>query len=142
MPDFVRPAVPHENSHGLLRFIRAATCPYWTTPEGGNHSVVQARAELDMLYRDVKAGRVTRRMAEADESRLLAVIIEADKLAQQSAMPPALVGRIGDEAEAAWKAADDAVKRQMIQAVADIPSQADRPGRPWRQKVRPAHQAR
>jgi site-specific DNA recombinase len=79
-----------------------------------------ARAELAALYREVETGATTRRMAAADEKRLLAVVGDADRRAESATVPSVLAGVIGPQAKERWAGLDMAVKRQIIILVADI----------------------
>jgi site-specific DNA recombinase len=80
----------------------------------------QARAELAQWRQAAEAGRITLTGYESAEKGLLTRIAEAEKRAQQATTPAELIGRIGPEAEAAWRQATNEVKRQIIRRVADI----------------------
>jgi site-specific DNA recombinase len=90
------------------------------TAAQAREDAAQARAELEQLYADVKAGTIKARIAQLDEDRLLAQIEEAEKRAKESHVPPALRGRVGPQAEKAWKLATNEIRRKMIAAVAEI----------------------
>jgi DNA invertase Pin-like site-specific DNA recombinase len=78
------------------------------------------RAELDDLYQNVRAGRVSAMIATATEAGYLERIREAEQQVQAATLPPVLHGRIGPEAATTWLALDVEVKRQIIRVTADI----------------------
>lgn len=80
----------------------------------------QARAELAQLYADQKAGTVSARIATINETRLLAVIEEAEKRAEELYVPAELRGRVGPTAEKEWERATNDIRRKMIAVVAEI----------------------
>lgn len=80
----------------------------------------QLRVELEQLYLDAKAGKVSPVIATLHEKGLLERIAEAEQRAQAATLPPVLVGNIGPQAQAGWDALDLAVKRQIIRTVADV----------------------
>lgn len=80
----------------------------------------QFRGELDQLYRDAKAGRVSAVIATTTEQGLLARIAEAEERVESATLPAVLRGKIGPQAKAGWDALDVEVKRQIIRVVADI----------------------
>lgn len=80
----------------------------------------QLRAQLAELYQDAAAGRVSPTIATTTEKGLLSRIDEAEQRIQAATLPPVLRGNIGAQAAAGWAALDVEVKRQIIQAVAEI----------------------
>lgn len=108
-------------------------------------AAAQARADANRAHVQLEEWRRLADRGDADPvtvaraaKGLLVQIDDAERRAQGATLPPALVGRIGPEAEAAWNLADDGVKRQMIQAVADIavnPSGRGRRDMPTDQRV-------
>ncbi|HEX6758633.1 MAG TPA: recombinase family protein [Propionibacteriaceae bacterium] len=78
------------------------------------------RAELEDLYRDARAGRVSAMIATTTETGLKERIHEAEQQIQAATLPPVLRGRIGPQARGGWEALDLEVKRQIIRVVADI----------------------
>lgn len=80
----------------------------------------QGRAELAEWRQAVEKGDVTLAGYASAEKGLLARIEEAEQRAQAATMPAALLGNVGDQAEERWRSRSIEVKRQMIQAVADI----------------------
>jgi hypothetical protein len=80
----------------------------------------QLRADLAEWRRLAEAGEVTPVTFARVERDRLVKIAEAELRAQQAALPPALVGNFGPEAESRWAKLDIEAKRQIIREVADI----------------------
>lgn len=80
----------------------------------------RARAELEALYRDARAGKVSAVIATLQEQGMKERIAEAEGREQAAVLPPVLRGRIGQQAADGWDDLDTAVRRQIIAAVADI----------------------
>jgi site-specific DNA recombinase len=82
--------------------------------------VEQLRAELDELYRDVEAGRVSPVIATKVEGGLQSRIAEAEQRIEAATLPPVLRGNLGAAARSGWEALDVVVRRQIIRTVAEI----------------------
>src|SRR5699024_7451241 len=85
--------------------VRAALVPH---TDEGELSEAQARVpeletELDELYADVEAGRVSRRMAQSDESRLLRELEEARVRARPVVTDPLLEELVSGSPRAVWE---------------------------------------
>jgi len=80
----------------------------------------QGRAELQQLYRDIKAATVSATIGTMSERRLQAAIAEAEQRVQDATVPQVLRGNVGPQAKASWYALDLETKRQIIRTVADI----------------------
>ncbi|MFC7330765.1 recombinase family protein [Marinactinospora rubrisoli] len=73
----------------LTAFTSEAVSPEQV--KAAHAQLTQMRAELDALYDDVRADRVSRMMAQADEERIKRKIAEAEKLARPRAIEPLAV---------------------------------------------------
>jgi DNA invertase Pin-like site-specific DNA recombinase len=82
--------------------------------------LVRLRAELDEVYRQVRAGRLTAMMATASEAGYLERIREAEQQIAATTPRSVLRGTIGPEAADKWAKSPMEVKRAIIRETADI----------------------
>ncbi len=78
------------------------------------------RAELEEVRQLAESGEMSPVMAARTEKAKMEQLADAERIAEESALPPVLTSVIGPRAADRWAALDLAVKRQIIRAVAEI----------------------
>jgi DNA invertase Pin-like site-specific DNA recombinase len=120
----------------LDRFVEDKTVLFLSDPDvfasmaqaGTSEEAARARAEaaelrvkLEENYQLYASEKISEKMADAKEKRLLADIAEADKRANEAGVPSTLLGgTIGPQAAALWVQKDVLQKREIIRTVAEI----------------------
>lgn len=88
--------------------------------EAAHARMLAKRAELEELYREVEAGLVSRRLAQADEQRLMREIRELEQAARPRIVDPmaeALAKPTAEEVLEVWRGWDPEQKRTALLAV-------------------------